>query len=119
MTISNRFNKFYHKCVLTDLFNKAYSLQIRSLIDTRTGGAFRIHKYEDYDSVDELKQLLKILNVDYGVDEKKDCKISTKDIEVKELLAHIEWVIEVGSINQVELSFVKAEWDRMIQTYNR
>lgn len=115
--VSLQFNKFYHKCVLTDLYNKAYSLQIRSLIDTRTGGAFRIHKYEDYSSVEELKQLLKILNVNYGVDVEKDCKISTKDIEVKELLAHIEYVILVGIHSGVELDFVKAEWERLVNEY--
>lgn len=115
--VSLQFNKFYHKCVLSDLYNKAPSLQIRSLIDTRTGGAFRIYKYEDYNCVDELKQLLKILNVNYEVDEQKDCKISTKDIEVQALLDHIEWVIKVGVQNSIELDFVRLEWEQLKNQY--
>ena len=115
--VSLQFNKFYHKCVLSDLYKKANSLQLRSLIDTRTGGAFRVYKYEDYTCLDELKQLLKILNVNYAVDEEKDEKISTKDIEVKPLLEHIEWVIKVGVQNSIELDFVSAEWDRLINDY--
>ena len=102
---------------MTDLYNKASSLQIRSLIDTRTGGAFRIYKYEDYNCVDELKQLLKILNINYVVDEEKDCKLSTKDIDTKELLAHIEWVIKIGIQNSIELDFVKKEWEQLLSTY--
>ena len=46
--------------------------------------------------MDDLKQLLKVLNLDYAVDEKKDRKISTKDIENKALIQHIEFCIQVG-----------------------
>lgn len=119
MTISQRFNRFYHSAILTDIYKKSNSLQFRELMDTRTGGAFRIYKYEDYNSVNELKQLLKILNVNYGVDVEKDCKISTRDIEVKELLSHIEWVFDIASKNLIELDVVKEEWNRLIEQYNR
>lgn len=115
--LSSKFNRFYHKAILKDLFDKATSLQIRSLVDTRTGGAFRIHKYEDYETLDELKQLLKILNVNYGVDIEKDKKISTSDIEVKELLSHIEWVFKVATSNSIELEVVKKEWEELIKNY--
>jgi hypothetical protein len=89
------------------------------LIDTRTGGAFIIRKYDDYNDMDELKQLLKILNVNYGVNVEKDCKISTTDIEVKELLNHIEWVLLIASQNGIELDMVREEWDRLINATNR
>lgn len=119
MTITQKFNKFYHSAILKDLFDKSNQILFKELMDTRTGGAFVIRKYEDYNCLDELKQLLKILNVNYGVDTEKDCKVSTKDIDVKELLNHIEWVFDLASKNQIELSVVREEWDRMIEMYNR
>lgn len=119
MNISVKFNRFYHNAVLNDIFKKAHRLVFTDLKDTRTGGAFTLYKYEDYSCLDELKQLLKILNLNYGVDVKKDCKVSTKNIEVKQLLIHIEWVIELSIKNGIELKFVTDEWDRLIQMYNR
>lgn len=119
MQITSKFNKFYHGAILKDLFNKSSSLLFRHLMDTRTGGAFVIRKYEDYNCTDELKQLLKILNVDYGVDVEKDQKVSTKDIEVKELLSHVEWVFKIAAQNCIELDVVKEEWDRLILEYCR
>lgn len=119
MNITQRFNRFYHSAILTDLFKKADSLLFRSLMDTRTGGAFTIRKYEDYNDMDDLKQLLKVLNVNYGVDVEKDCKVSTKDIEVKELLAHVEWVFKIAAQNCIELQVVKDEWEKLILEYCR
>ena len=77
MIISSRFNRFFHSAVLTDLFNKSYKLKFENLVDTRTNQLFTIEKYEDYQDMDDLKQLLKVLNLDYAVDEEKDKKIST------------------------------------------
>jgi len=119
LEISNQFNKFYHSRILTDLFRKAPYLIFKELKDTRTGTAFKMVKYEDYNDLDDLKQLLKILNFNYGVDMEKDCKVSTRDIEVKELLSHIEWVLRLALFNGIELDLVREEWDRLIQTYNR
>lgn len=128
MDISVRFNRFYHS-VLNDLYQKSQSLQIRDLKDTRTGGAFRIWKHEhyceveeelkeaDYSTVDELKQCLKILNVNYAVDEEKDKKVSTKDVDNKELLNHIEWMVKVSHWNSIELDFVQKEWEYLINYY--
>lgn len=119
MQITNKFNSFYHSAVLADLYKKSSSLQIRNLIDTRTGGVLRITKYEDYQDMDDLKQLLKLFNLDYAVDESKDDKVSTKDIDNKALLQHIEYCIQVGINSAVELDFVRDEWDRLIQECNR
>lgn len=117
MIISSRFNRFFHSAVLTDLFNKSYKLQFENLIDTRTNQLFAIEKYEDYQDMDDLKQLLKVLNLDYAVDEKKDRKISTKDIENKALIQHIEFCIQVGIWSGIELGFVQEEWERLIKNY--
>lgn len=113
MNISSRFNRFYHKCVLVDLYNKTNTIIFNHLMDTSTGATLVINKYEDYNDMEDLKQLLKLLNLDYAVDEEKDKKVSTKDINSKALMQHIEWCIEVGNYNGVELDFVKAEWDRI------
>lgn len=112
--ISLQFNKFYHSAVLTDIYKKSNSLVFKDLLDTRTGKYFVISKYEDYQDMDELKQLFKILNVNYSVDEEKEYKISTKDIKVKPLLEHIEYVIKVGIDNNIELGFVQEEWSRLL-----
>lgn len=86
-------------------------------MDTRTGGAFRIWKHEDYSYVDELKQLLKILNVNYAVNEEKDEKVSTKDVDNKELLNHIEWIFKTASNNAITLDVVEDEWQYLINYY--
>lgn len=92
-------------------------MQIRDLIDTRTGGAFSIYKYEDYRDLEDLKQLLKILNLNYAVDESKDEKVSTKDINNKELLKHLEFIFKVASDSCIQLDFVEQEWDYLINYY--
>jgi len=117
--ISVQFNKFYHKRILSDMFNKSHSIKFNELLDTTTNKVFELVKHEDYNSLDELKQLLKILNLNYGVDVKNDCKISTKEIDTKELLAHIEWVIRLCAENDIMLPMVQEDWERMIQIYNR
>ncbi len=117
MEIGNQFNRFYHKCVLADLYKKSRSLVFRHLKDTRTNGAFTIYKGEDYSNVDELKQLLKLMNLDYAVTEDENGKVSTKDIDNKALLDHIEWCIKVGSDNGLTLDFVEAEFQRMLKHY--
>ena len=119
MEISTRFNKFYHSRILKDMFSKANQIVFCEIRDTRTGKNFILKKYEEYSDVEELKQLLKILNFNYKVDKKNDKKISTKDINNKELLAHIEYVIKLCAENEIMLPMVQEEWDFMIQTYNR
>ena len=47
----------------------------------------------------------------------KDKKISTKDIENKALIQHIEFCIQVGIWSGIELQFVQEEWERLIKNY--
>ena len=119
MNISIRFNSFYHSRILNDMFLKANQIVFREIKDSRTGKNFILKKYDDYSDIDELKQLLKILNFSYKVDEKNDKKVSTKDIDNKELLAHIEWVIRLCTENDILLPMVQEDWDLMIQMHNR
>lgn len=116
--IGVQFNKFYHSRILADLFRKCNTLMFRHLGDTRTNGAFRITKYEDFNDVDDLKQLLKLLNLDYPVDEETtNGKESTKDIGTKDLLQHIEFVLYVAGYNGVELDMVREDWEQLIKDY--
>lgn len=76
-----------------------------------------LEKHEHYDDMDDLKQLLKILNIEYAVDIKADKKTSTKDIDNKHLLEHIEWIFYTASINSITLDIVEAEWQYLINYY--
>ena len=117
--ISGQFNRFYHSRILTDAFRKTNAFIIYELQDTRTNDYFCIVKDKDYDDMDELKQLFKTLNLNYAVNEAEDKKVSTKDIEVKPLLEHIEWVLKLCAENDVELDMVREDWDRLVLQYNR
>ena len=111
--ISSRFNRFYHKCVLTDLFNKSNKLVFTYLKDETTGGAFTIYKYEDYHDMEDLKQLLKVLNLDYRVKDNEN--VSTCDITSKELSEHIEYCFKLAADNGIDLDVIREEWERMIR----
>lgn len=86
-------------------------------MDTRTGGAFKIVKYEDYNDEEDLKQLLKILNLDYPVDEDKDEKVSTRYISSKDLVEHVEYVFKIAAHNCIDLDVVREEWERLIKEH--
>tara|TARA_R110000744_G_scaffold336044_1_gene441375 strand:- start:266 stop:571 length:306 start_codon:yes stop_codon:yes gene_type:complete len=101
------------------MFEQANQIIFPEIKDTRTSKNFILKKYDDYVDVNELKQLLKILNFNYEVDEKNDKKVSTKDIDNKDLLAHIEYVIKLCTENDILLPMVQEDWDLMIQMYNR
>ena len=114
--ISSQFNKFYHSRILSDAFRKTNAFIIYELQDVRTNDYFCILKDTDYHDMDDLKQLFKILNVNYQATE--EGQVSTKDIEVKPLLEHIEWVIKLCGENDVELDMVKEDWERLTAQYN-
>ncbi len=120
MNITVAYNRFYHSAVLNDLYKKSRKLVFRDILDTRTQGAFTIYKHEDYSTIDELKQLLKILNLEYAVDEStNNGKLSTKDIDSKALGNHIEYCFKLASENGIEFEVIKQEWDELIRLYNR
>ena len=116
MNISTQFNKFYHSAVLTELFRKANTLKFNAWIDTETGQTLTFMRGENFSDVDELKQILKNMNLDYEVDEDK--KLSTNKIDSKALIQHIEWCIRLAGLNNIEFSFVEEEFERIIRQYN-
>ncbi len=113
MTISQQFNKFYHSAVLKDAFDKARQISFREWKDTSTGGNLIFYKHEDYDCLDELKQLFKLMNLNYPIED--DGKVSTREITSKELHDHIEFTIRILGENGIELEFIREAWDRLKQ----
>lgn len=114
MNISNRFNGFYHGPVLTALFERCGTLRFPLWIDDETGGVFEFVKGKDFSDMDDLKDILKNLNIDYAANEKGDAKISTTEIESAALCQHIEWVIALAAENNVTFDFIEDEWTRLL-----
>lgn len=112
MNISTQFNKFYHSAVLTELFRKANTLKFNEWIDTENGTVLTFIRGENYSDMDELKQILKNMNLEYEVD--NDKKLSTNKIDSKALMQHIEWCIRLAGLNNIEFSFVEDEWNRLM-----
>lgn len=110
--ISSPFNRFYH-ALLNEAYNKARDISFRQWKDNRTGGALRFFRGEDYDSMDELKQIFKLMNINYKVD--GDKKLSTSDIENKALCDHIEWITKILNENGIQFNHDIEEWERLKQ----
>ena len=113
MNISSNYNRFFHSAVLNELYRKCGVLKFRLWIDAETGGVFEFIKGEHFNDMDDLKQLLKNMNLDYAVD--GDKKISTADIDSKALMQHIEFIIALAGENGIEFSFIQEAWDRLLQ----
>ena len=113
MNISNNFNRFLHGVVLKQCFDNSRQVSFRSWKDTTTGGCLIFYRGEDYDTMDELKQLFKLMNLYYPIEE--DGKVSTRDITSKELSRHIEFVLKIMGENGILLPFIEEDWDRILQ----
>ena len=114
MNISTAFNRFYHSAVLTELFKKANSLKFNEWIDAESGEVLTFIRGEHYNEMDELKQILKNMNLDYSVDEDK--KVSTRDIDSKALMQHIDFCISLAALNGISFGFVEDEWKRLLNS---
>lgn len=112
MFISPNFNAFYHGPVLTELYRRCGALKFSLWIDEETGGTFEFIKGEHFNDVDDLKQLLKNMNLDYAVEEDK--KVSTSDIDSKALMQHIDFVIATAGENGISFGFIEEEWERLL-----
>ena len=116
MKISPEYNNFYHGATISDVLKGCSRIVFNELIDTATGKAFEIVKHEDYTTLDDLKQLFKILNTDYPIDERElSLKMSTKNIDNKQLGDHIDFIIKTVGESGYEVSFVREEWERIMK----
>ncbi len=110
--ITSNFLRFYH-ALLNEAFTKARSLSFRAWQDTTTGGCLIFYKHEDYVDMDELKQLFKLMNIDYAVD--GDKKLSTAKINSKPLCEHIIYITRILAENGIEFQMNIDEYERIKQ----
>lgn len=113
MQISNPFNKFYHKVILIDFYNRCSVVKFYGWIDAETNKDLEWIKGENFNEMDELKQLFKNMNLTYPLGDDK--KASTTDISPKDLVYHIEWVFRVAAYNHIEMEIVEREWRELLQ----
>ena len=114
MTISPKFNGFLH-AILTEANDKARQISFREWKDTGTGGCLIFYRGDDYSDMDELKQLFKLMNLDYPLTEDGKAKVSTRDITNKELCRHIIWVTKILNENGIEFDHDIEEWKRILE----
>lgn len=125
MTISQRFNGFYH-ALLTEAYKKAHSISFREWRDDNGRGCLVFRKGEapegDYDCVacakgtpfeldTSLKTIFKNMNLNYEID--GDKKVSTTDIENLHLCRHIEWITKILNENGIEFDHDVEKWERL------
>lgn len=121
MSISSNFNRFYHGVVLSQVLNAkdfkgrpVRDIQFREWKDTSTGSALTFYKDEDYYDLDDLKEIFKLMNLNYPID--GDSKESTTTISSKDLSYHIDWVLKIMGENGIELAFIREEWERLLMS---
>ncbi len=109
-TISSPFNRYYH-ALLNEAFKKARQISFREWKDTSTGGCLIFYRLEDYEDMDDLKQIFKLMNLNYVVD--GDKKLSTTKVDNKMLCLHIEWIVKILNENGLELDADVEKWERI------
>ena len=112
MNISSAFNRKYH-ALLNEAFTKARSISFREWQDTSTGGCLIFWRGDDYEDMDELKQIMKLMNLDYLV--AGDGKMSTIDVDNRQLMRHIDWIRKILNENGIEFDEDIEKWERMKQ----
>lgn len=126
MTITQRFNGFYH-ALLEEAFIKLRSISFREWKNPTTGGCLVFYRgaTEDGNDYDRaaypkgtpferdfgLKTILKNMNTHYGMDGEN--KVSTVDIENKALCEHIDWFTKILNENGEEFAHDIEKWERI------
>ena len=112
MTISSEFNRKYH-ALLNEAFMKSRKISFREWLDTNTGTCLIFWRDEDYTDMDELKQIMKLMNIDYSVD--GEDKLSTTKVDNHQLMRHIDWIRKILNENGIEFDEDIEEWERLKQ----
>ncbi len=107
MKISTQFNRFLHGAVFNEVMKVEY-------LRIRLGNVVRILPIKK--SMNYLKYWLKVYNLDYPMAD-NGIKYSTRWINTKQTMQHIEWCIKIMGDNGHELPFVKEEWERLVNQY--
>ena len=113
MNISQRFNRYLHGVVLDQCFKHSRQVSFREWKDTSTGGCLIFYRGDDYSTLEELKVILKLMDLNFPIEE--DGKVSTRDITSKEMTRHIEFVLKIMAENGTLLPVVEEEWQRLLE----
>lgn len=103
MIISNQFNRFYHKCIISEI----------KLIDKPISFYNRFKVRFSALSIKSIKTMLKMLDLNYPRSNGE--VISIKDIESKELCEHIEFIFKTLAENSITLKVIEDEWERLLK----
>ena len=76
---------------------------------------FYLLKNEDYSSMDELKQSLKIFDLTYP--NENDQKKSYTKLSNSEMINHLQFILSLCEENEFELLHLKLEWDRLFKQF--
>jgi len=109
--ITSNFNRFYY-ALLNEAYHKLRQVSFREWKSDQDGGTLTFYKHEDYTDMQELKEIFKLMNLDYAVD--GDKKISTAKINSKALCQHIVWITKILNENGHTFDYDDAEWDRIM-----
>ena len=104
MQISSNFQRFYFGVIVEQL------KQAPELYAADLNFRFRPRQIR----LGSFYQLLKALNLEYPND--GDKKKSTRNIDNKELLAHIEWCFKLAADSHYAMPYVEEEWQRLINS---
>ena len=61
--------------------------------------------------MDDLKQIFKLMNLNYVVD--GDKKLSTTKVDNKMLCSHLEWITKILNENSIEFDHDIKKWNRI------
>ena len=112
MKISSPFNRKYH-ALLNEAFTKARKISFRQWLDTNTGTCLIFWRGEEYSDMDELKQIFKLMNIDYLADGEE--KLSTVKVDNFQLTKHIDFIRKILNENGIEFEEDIEEWERILQ----
>jgi len=116
MLISQEFNRLYH-ALLHDLLNSQLPIRVMAYdadaghfipLQDENSLPFYIIPERDFDTLDELKQLLKHLDLNYPRTSKGD-PISTKEIDNTALLSHINFIAILARNSGIHLEIIEKE----------
>lgn len=103
MIISSRFNRFYHRAIITEIKRINTPISFYNRFKIRFSGL----------SIKSIKTMLKMLDLNYPRSNGE--VISIKDIESKELCEHIEFIFKTLAENSITLKVIEDEWERLLK----
>lgn len=117
MTISKSFQGFFFGQIIDDVFKNYGQIKIPEY-KWEDGSSVILIKYEDYTDADKLRYFLKIFDSNFPKLEDGE-PLSMRYMENKAVVEHIEYIRYVLSENGAWLKEDEAEWNRLIEQYNR